>query len=243
MVTINKILKLILFVLIVGLLSGCMYNNNTSNSTNPAVVKDSLTLVQAAVDSYRTATGVLPIKNFDSSTSTYEQYVIDFKKIIDRGFLGEIPSNSFEKGGANYYVLIDAEEKPQVKLLDLLSLQQLNDLQSQIDTYRLNNRGLIPSKSIYQSGWFYIDYEKLKIDKPVILSPYSKQPTEILVALDGQLVLDYAADISKAMKLLAVNNPPADIDLRTYLVQASYYVPGRSAAYYWNNNQPQIAEP
>lgn len=230
-------------VVLVGLLSGCMYSNNTTNLSNPSVIKDSITLVQAAVDSYRSATGVLPIKNFDERTSTYEQYVIDFKKIIDRGLLGEIPTNSFEKGGANYYVIINAEKTPQVKLLDLLSLQQINDLQSAIDTYRLHNRGLIPSKSIYQSGWYYIDYEKLKVQKPVILSPYSKQPTEILVALDGHLVMDYAADISKAMTLLEVKNPSSDLDLRTYLVQASYYVPGRSVPYYWNNNQPQIAEP
>lgn len=241
--TINKLSKLILFVLVVVLLSGCMYSNNATNSNNPAVVKDSLTLVQAAVDSYRTATGVLPIKNFDPNTSTYEQYVIDFKKIMDRGLLGDIPVNSFEKGGANYYVIINAEATPQVKLLDLLSLQQLNDLQTQVDTYRLNNRGLIPSKSRYKSGWYYVDFEKLKMNKPVVLSPYSKQPIEILVAPDGQLVLDYAADISKAMTLLAVNNPSTDMDLRTYLVQASYYVPGRSVPYYWNNNQPQIAEP
>ena len=242
MVNRNQFSIIIVLFVVMGLLSGCGYNANQVNPSSSAVIRDSLTLVQSAVENYKNKFGVLPIKNFTPDTPEYEQCIVDFKKLMDNGVLGEIPTNAFEKGGSNYYVIVNPDTKPTVKLLDLVSMQAVNELQTQIDDYRLKHRGTIPSKTLVANGWFTLDYTKLKVKKPTILSPYSKQPIELLVALNGKLCMDYATDIMQALQLLKITNPQENIDLRTYLVDAGYYVPGRSFAYYWQNEQPVLAK-
>jgi hypothetical protein len=221
-----------------------MYNPTTNNaSLNQAVIKDSLLLVQSAVDNYKKNNGVLPIKNFDSQTPLYEQCVVDFKKIMDQGLLGEIPTNAYEKGGSNYYVIVTPETKPTVKLLDLISIQQVNEVQSKITEYRNKHFGQIPSKQQTSIGWFTIDYAKLHMTKPTVLSPYSRLPIELFVALDGTVVMDYGSDIMKALQMQHVNHPSDTVDLRTFLVAASYYVPAKSGIYYWMHNEPVLQRP
>lgn len=219
-----------------------MYKNNTSTE-NPTILKDSITLVQSAIVNYQKTTGVLPIKNFDANTPLYEQCIVDFKKLIERGMIGEIPSSSFEKGGTNYFVILNPDTEPTVKLLDLISLQLTNELQSDITNYMEKHDGQVPIKAQYSLGWYTIDFKKLNVDHPIIKSPYSKAPIEPLVSKNGQVILDYAPDIVKAMEILNITQPDVNVDLRTFLVEASYYVPGRSSGYHWTNDQPVLDVP
>jgi hypothetical protein len=217
-----------------------MYQPNSTNN-NPAILKDSLTLVQSAILDYKAATGVLPIQNFDETTPLYEQCVIDFKKMVDSGVLGEIPSSSFERGGTNYFVILNPDDAPTVKLLDLVSLQTVNDVQDKVTRYQGNHRGAVPNANAIVPGWYSIDYEKLSMNEPTVLSPYSKQPTQLFVSLSGHVIVDYSADVMKAKDLANVKNPKSNLDLRTLLIDQSYFVPARSTAYYWRNNQLELA--
>jgi hypothetical protein len=219
-----------------------MYQQN-STPNNTAVMKDALYLVQKAVDDYKTATGVLPIQTFNATTPLYEQCIVDFNKLQAQGAIGEVPKSAFESGGSNYFIIINPDKKPEVKLLDIVSLQAVNDLQAAVSTYMVNHKGEVPTKKVQESGWYTINYKKLKLDEPSIESPYSHTPLRALVAKTGQVILDYRTDIAKAMEMLKVTNPPASVDLRTYLTQAGFYVPGRSTAYYWRNSEPTLSMP
>ena len=73
------------------------------------------------------SSGLLPIKTRDMETDQYIKYPIDFKKIVP-AYLGEIPANSYEKGGIYQYVLMDVEENPTVKLVDLRLAETIREL-------------------------------------------------------------------------------------------------------------------
>lgn len=234
--------RLSLLLIMTVLLSGCMYQQSMTPN-NTAVMKDALYLVQKAVDDYRTATGVLPIKTFTATTPLYEQCIIDFNKLQAQGAIGEVPKSAFESGGSNYFVIINPDTKPEVKLLDIVSLQAANDLQAAVSTYMVNHAGKVPTKKMQESEWYTIDYKALKIDEPSIQSPYSHAPMLALVAKNGRVILDYRSDIAKAMEMVKATNPAASIDLRTYLIQAGFYVPGRSTSYFWRNNAPTLSMP
>ena len=234
--------RLSFIVLIAVLLSGCMYQQSATPN-NTAVMKDAIFLVQKAVEDYKAASGVLPIKTFAATTPLYEQCIVDFKKLQGQGSIGEVPKSAFESGGSNYFVIINPDTKPEVKLLDIVSLQAVNDIQSAVSTYMVKNEGRIPKKQAVESGWYTIDYEAMKIDQPSIDSPYSHTPLVALVAETGRVILDYRSDIAQAMERLKATNPASNIDLRTYLIQAGFFVPGRSTSYYWRNGEPTLSMP
>jgi hypothetical protein len=236
------VVRLAIIAIIAVLMSGCMYQQSATPN-NTAVIKDALYLVQKAVDDYKLATGVLPIKTFNATTPLYEQCIIDFSKLQAQGVIGEVPKSAFESGGSNYFVIINPDTKPEVKLLDIVSLQAVNDIQSAVTTYMVNHKGEVPTKKLQESGWCTIDYKKMKLDAPSILSPYSHIPMLALVAKTGRVILDYRTDIAKAMELVKVTNPANTIDLRAYLTQAGFYVPGRSTSYFWRNNAPTLSMP
>ena len=60
---------------------------------------------------------LLPIKTRDE-TDIYIKYPIEFSKIVP-AYTEKIPSNAYETGGIYQYVLMDVEENPTVKLVDL----------------------------------------------------------------------------------------------------------------------------
>lgn len=237
----RKWIQLIFVTLLLLFSSGCLYpdDRRAESQTNP---QEFVVVVQAAVEAYQASTGILPIKNSDMDTPVYEKYIVDFKKLMDRGYLSRIPTNAFENGGTHYYVLVNVETEPTVKLLDISSLQQVREIERLVKDYVSKNTGKIPQDSHASGEWYTIDFDKISKERVQVRSTYSAQYLGLLVHTSGEVVIDYAPEIMKIMSRLEVTDPDPNLDLRSYLVEQSYYVPGQSNAYFWHNNQPVISD-
>ncbi len=110
-------------------------------SQNQVPYKDQVASVQTAVDQFKQESGgLLPIKTKDMDTPIYQKYPIDFTKIVPR-YMQDAPGNSYESGGIFAYVLVDAETKPTVKLLDLRMADTIQDVNVHLNIYRQNHKG------------------------------------------------------------------------------------------------------
>ncbi|MEW9699001.1 hypothetical protein [Paenibacillus sp. SI8] len=229
-----------LAICIVWLLSGCAYPQELrkENQINPA---EFITVVQQAIDHYQEKTGVLPIKNSEMTTPLYEKYVIDFGKLKKTNLLSSVPANAFESGGIFIYVLVDVETKPLVKLMDLSAYQSVEDVQKKVDDYKAKHGGQLPEGIAINDTFDYVDFEKLGMKSPEIKSDYNRPNliTYMLHKNSGKVAIDYGMDIMKTIQSgsLASSLKP-DQDLRELLVAKSFFVPIRSYAYLWQNNQP-----
>lgn len=229
---------LALFLLLLPVLSGCMYPKELRKE-NQASIAESLLVVQHAVERYKEQTGVLPIKNSDQTTPLYEKYVLDMKKMMQGGYIGQVPGIAFEMGGSAMFVLVNPESQPEVKLLDLTRHQQAGDVERWVEEYRRANGGAIPSGEAAGPDVFRLDFDKLG-KKPVqVESVYSRAYTTFLVGADGTVGIDYAADVMKAMEKRGMQSAESGSDLRALLVAESPYVPVKSFPYYWIDNEPK----
>jgi len=222
-------------------ISGCLYPDHLRKE-NQVPPHEYIMLVQNAVDLYRQKTGVLPIKNSEMDTPVYEKYVIDFRRLKDQHVLGAIPANAFENGGTNLYVLVDAETEPKVKLLDLISYQQIGDLQKKSDEYRKKHGGKLPAGERINDHFYWLDTKKLGMNNVEIRSPYSRQLLNPVIHESGKVALDYGPDI---MRLLEQKPPEASDpgqDLRELLVREFNHVPVHSFPYRFINNEPVLSE-
>lgn len=235
------LLKLACIGVILAVLSGCLYPDD-QRIENQVAAKEYMQLVQNAIDQYRKDTGVLPIKNSEMDTPIYEKYVIDFKKMKQRGYLSQIPTNAYENGGTNYYVLINVEEHAEIKLLDLISYQKVGDIEVQVQQYKDRHAGEIPMGEQVAPHFYRLDFKKMGKETEQIKSVYSARYLGLLVHDSGKVVIDYAPEIMKIMEKLQINNPDPQQDLRAYLVDNSIYVPGLSCPYYWTDEVPIISE-
>jgi hypothetical protein len=221
-------------------LGGCAYPNELrkENQVNPA---EFITVVQQAIDQYRTKTGVLPIKNSDMKTPLYEKYVIDFGKLQRANLLSTVPANAFEKGGIFMYVLVNVETKPEVKLMDLTAYQSVVDLQKQVEDYKSKHAGALPIGIQIAPDFYYMDMQKLGAKAPAVKSTYNRQIliNYIIQESTGTVAIDYAPDIMKVITSKQLESKLGSVpDLRELLVANFYFVPARSFAYRWSDKQP-----
>jgi hypothetical protein len=234
-----KIWAAALLIAAMALVSGCMYPNELrkQNTANPS---EFIPVVQNAVDQFHAKTGVLPIKNSELDTPIYEKYPIDFKKLQEHGLMSSPPLNSFEAGGVFIYVLINAETKPEVKLLELSTIQSVGDVQAWVDDYKKKNGGRLPKGNEIAPYFYYVDFEKLGKKSPQVKSVYNRQSfINYIVHESGTVAIDYAPDLMAAIN---AQGGPAKLkpgqDLRELLPANSFFVPAKSFAYKWENNQP-----
>jgi hypothetical protein len=235
----KQLLYIAVFIFI-SLLSGCMYPDDMRGE-NKVSPQEYIVVVQNAVDRYRQDKKVLPIKNSDSSTPVYEKYVIDFKKLQDFGYLSRIPANAFEKGGTDYYVLIDVENDPKVRLMDIVTIQKVGEVQNQVYRYMRENNAGIPAGERIMEGFYRIDNELLNLKATQIKSMYSQQYLGLVLHQSGTVAVDYAPEIMKWITREGLTNIDANQDLRAYLAKNSFYVPARSFPYYWREGEPVIS--
>jgi hypothetical protein len=224
-------------------LTGCLYPKEMLKE-NQVALQENILLVQNAIDQYRNKTGVLPIKNSDDTTPIYEKYKIDFKKLKERGFLSNIPSNAFENGGSNIYVLVDPETKATVKLMDLNAFRKTAELQQLVDDYMSRNNSQLPKGAAIAPHFYEIDYAKLHVEPMQVQSVYTRQfQLPFMLHESGRVAVDYSFEIMKLIdkKALQQKLDPKQ-DLRQLLVNESYYVPICSYPYYWSNNRPTPAD-
>ncbi|WP_126140550.1 hypothetical protein [Paenibacillus whitsoniae] len=237
---------LVLTLLVMLAISGCMYPQELrkENQINPG---EFITVVQQAIDTYHSKTGVLPIKNSEMNTPLYEKYVIDFGKLQKSNLLSTVPANSFESGGIFMYVLVDPETKPTVKLMDLSAYQSVDDVQQKMNDYIVKHGGNQPEGVAINELFNYVDVTKLGLKAKEIKSVYNRKNliSYIVNKQTGEVSIDYAMDINQAVQSGSLANTlKPDEDLRHILVEQSYFVPIRSTAYVWKNNQPMpMAQP
>ncbi|MFC5467783.1 hypothetical protein ACFPPD_03570 [Cohnella suwonensis] len=217
-------------------LTGCLYPEDQTPG-NDGSVRQAVLAVQDSVDRYREQSGLLPIQNADASVPLYEKYKIDFGKLKRMGFIGQVPSAAFENGGEFQFLVIDEETNPQVKLLDLATYQTITDVQKKVDAYRAAHADKLPAGAELYAGYPSIDFGKLGMKEPDIVSVYSRQTLNAMLDGNGQVRVDYGIDIVTAIKKSGAE-PKPDEDLRRVLIEQSYYVPVKSPEYVWTNGEP-----
>lgn len=172
------------------LLSACMYPTD-QRAENQIPYDEQLQMVQNAVDKYREENdGLLPIKTRDKDTPIYIKYPIDFTQLIPR-YLPRHPGNSYEGGGIFQYVLINVEENPTVKLVDLRVPEKIREIK-----LRIRSQGYPPFKEVITNNVFTLDFSKLGYKQdPYLVSPYTNQLLPFVIDGNGEIYVDYISDL------------------------------------------------
>ncbi|WP_243290072.1 hypothetical protein [Bacillus sp. FJAT-47783] len=233
----KKIATFIIPFLSVILLSGCLYPEGKL-SKNEVPYDTQITSVQTAVNNYQEQNnGLLPIKTRDMETPIYQKYPIDFNKLIPE-FLPEPPGTAYENGGVYLYVLVDVEENPTVKLIDLRIAEQIREINIRLEAYKQTN-GYPPFKEEITQGVYSIDYKKLGYSElPQVLSPFSNEYLPLVIDSNGEVFVDYSIDLYKALQKGGGKLKKGE-DIRSILVEDSPFVPAFSLPYTVNEaNEP-----
>lgn len=206
-------------------LTGCLYPEER-RSENRAPLELQIETVQSAVENYQDENGVLPIHTPDFEKRLYEKYVINFNLLLPK-YLEHIPGSAFEQGGVYQYVLINVEDEPEVRLMDLQTSQTVREVQLRLDQY-LSRYDWLPWSEMYDNGFFRLDYQTLKYkEEPTVESPFTKQKLPLVVYRDGTVGIDYRPDLYRILE-----ETDEDIeenqDLLERLVQDSMFVPAHA---------------
>lgn len=169
----------------------------SERAENQIPYEDQLNSVQNAVNQYReTSGGLLPIKTRDMDVDQYIKYPIDFSKIVP-DYTAEIPSNAFETGGIYQYVLMDVEENPTVKLVDLRIAETIRS----VNIRKSANGGQAPIAKIIADNVYKFNYDAMGFDEePTVISPYSGKNLPLVVTGRGVIYVDYAMDLYAALQ-------------------------------------------
>lgn len=228
--------KFRLFIMLavgVFVLSGCGFKGGLQ-AENLLPYEDQLNAVQDAVNSFREDSGgLLPIKTRDMDTDQYIKYPIDFKKIIPK-YMGKAPANAYETGGIYQYVLMDVEENPTVKLVDLRIADTLRDI-----NYRKGINGYGPVAEVIADGVYKLDYKKMGYKSELsVQSPYSDTHLPLVATGDGKVYVDYSIELNRLLQEGDVKVKPGE-DIRHLLTDNFAIVPAYSLPYTVNeNNEP-----
>lgn len=214
-------------------LAGCMYSGEEEGQ-GKIPYDDHLAAIQQAVEAYQADTGgLLPIKTKDADTDIYIKYPIDFPKIIPQ-YTEKIPSSAYEKGGIFQYILVDVEENPTVKVVDLRAAEMIRDL-----NLRKSMQGSTPFLDEIGNNVYEIDFKALGYKSALTLeSPYSDAHLPVVVGGDGQFYIDYSIELNR---ILSEENPDVSEgeDIRYLLEERSHVVPAYSLPYTVNEkNEP-----
>src|SRR5699024_12852955 len=99
--------------------SGCLFPDNEL-AKNKTPNEDQINMVQTAVEQYQEDTnGLLPIKTKEADVDIYKTSLIDLKMLQDNQSSSETPATDYENRRTYPYTLIDVEEDPPVRLIDL----------------------------------------------------------------------------------------------------------------------------
>lgn len=226
-------LAVLLTILMTLVLSGCMYPGD-EKATNENPYEDQVETIQKAVDTYKESSGgLLPIKTRDLETDRYIKYPIEFSKIVP-AYTEKIPSNAYENGGIFQYILVDVEENPTVKLVDLRIAERIREL-----NLRRQINGSLPFKEAVGENVYEIDYEKMGFKSPLMVdSPYSNVQLPIVVSGNGNFYVDYSIELNKILSEKKPDVKQGD-DIRYLLEEDNLVVPAYSLPYTVNEeNEP-----
>src|SRR5690606_19973548 len=97
---------------------------------------------------------------------------------------------------------------------------------------RLSMQKYPPFKEVIHDNVFSLDFNKLGYEQePVIISPFSGQNLPFIISSDGEIYVDYSADIYQILQEKDVEQVEKYKDLRSLLVEDSIFVPAYSLPY------------
>lgn len=230
----------ILLAALMTLLTGCLYPDENLKQNVPP--KEAVRNVQAAIDQYFEEKGLLPIANSDQDVPKYEKFKLDFKKLQSTGYLSAIPTAAYENGGNYYFLIIDEETDPAVKLMDIVTYQRINDVQTWVKEYR-DSRGSLPQGDEMYPGFYMIDYESMGRKAPAIRSIFSGTLLSAIMDEKGVVYTDYGVDLMQLLQKNADLQAGEDTDLREWLVDSSDYVPVKAPEYLLRDGEPVAVLP
>ncbi|MNJ35307.1 hypothetical protein [Paenibacillus bouchesdurhonensis] len=231
--------SILIFVAGISLLSGCMYPGGRQQEQGVSY-RESVERIQSAIDAFQQDKGILPIITAGEEVPRYEKFRIDLDKLNKQGYIDQIPATAFEQGGSAYFLVINEEVDPAVKVMDLVTMQKVNDVQRLVDQYGRSHSGQWPisgGNEVYP-GLHEIDLQKIRGEEHALASVYSRQPLPYLIDGEGRVYVDYAWDIMQAVDKSGKSVNEDQSDLRVLLTEQSYFVPVKSLPYAWKGGVP-----
>ncbi|OAB44267.1 hypothetical protein [Paenibacillus glacialis] len=236
-----KIVSLLMMVTLLMLATtGCLYPDE--NNPTKVSYRESVNRIQMAMEDFQKENAVLPMINAGQDTPRYEKFRVDLVKLKNMGFIDEIPNTAFEMGGSGYFLIQNEETDPTIKVMDLVTVQKVNDVQLAVDKYKRGHANQLPKAKEIYPNIYSVDLSKVGVPSITLSSVYSGEDMAFVMDSGGQVYVDYAYDIMQAIDK-SEQKPLADEDLRGYLVNNSYYVPAKSLPYTWNNGAPVAVLP
>ncbi|MBA4601292.1 hypothetical protein [Thermoactinomyces mirandus] len=216
------------------LLTGCMYPDDQRMQMD--ILPQQVAQVQEAVNAYFTQNKILPYTYTEENRKLTTKYKVNFKEL--KGFLGETPPASFDKGGYFLFVLVDVEKDPTVRLFDLRVNDAVGKVEPGVKEYIQHHQAL-PQKAQINKYFYTIDYEKLELEPVEIPNPYSHEKLPLIMDRQGKVYIDYRTEVMKKWQQ-ADRRPGAETDLRVWLAKDSLYVPAFSPIIKMEGNEPQL---
>lgn len=237
--TVRYVVCTLIFVAGISLLSGCMYPGGKRQEQGVSY-RESVERIQSAIDAFQQEKGILPIITAGEEVPRYEKFRIDLDKLNKQGYIDQIPATAFEQGGSAYFLVINEEVDPTVKVMDLVTVQKVNDVQRLVDQYGRSHPGQWPilgDAEVYP-GLHEVDLPKIRGEEHALLSVFSRQPLPYLIDGEGRVYVDYAWDIMQAIDKSGMAVGEEHSDLRELLTEQSFFVPVKSLPYAWKDGTP-----
>ncbi|NJP38178.1 hypothetical protein [Alkalicoccus luteus] len=220
-------MKAVILLAVLALLTGCLYPQDQRDAQH-GPNEEQLERVQNAVTQFQENTGVLPIATREADTPQYRRYPVQFTQLIP-AYLNEPPANAFENGGTYQYVLMNVEETPEVKLIDLRTVRTIQELETQIFSYRSSNQ-YAPVDEVVGSELLRLDYEALGYEEePTVASPFHPDHRlPLLYTTQGDVVIDFSLDIQHYAEEYGLDGYEYGEDMRDLLTDHAPFVPAYS---------------
>jgi hypothetical protein len=220
-------------------LSGCLYPHERKSSVQATPYQDQLKLVQSAVDEFQKANGgLLPIQTKDMSTPLYQKYPIDFNRLAPR-YMAEPPSTAYESGGDYQYVLVDVEDNPTVKLIDVKMAEKIRDIKLRVQMYRQEHK-YPPYQDVLARDLFTLDGKKLgEADSLSVTSPISGNSLPLMIDGDGEIYADYRTELVSCLKKSKKTFKPGT-EIQDMIWEETPFVPAFSVKYTVNDKQEPV---
>ncbi len=232
--------KWIIILLSIFILTGCMYPSE--NLSQNQISNDAqLEIVQQAIDQYaEQSNGLLPIYTKENETPIYQKYLVDFTLLKRQGLLQTVPGTAFENGGSYQYVLVDVENNPTVKVIDLHLSDEIRTIQQRLAIYR-GEHTYPPFGEKVEDGIFELDYEKLNLEAPPhVNSPYSDNNLPVFIDTNGELLIDYRIELYQKLQESEHDYEYGE-DIRPILTEDHPVVPAYSIPFKIKDNEPIFA--